>query len=423
MTIGPKILISAYACSPKYGSEPGMGWNWVNQLSEHFEIWVLTDEYYAKDCREFLTTQGIKKTKLHIVGISRPGGRHRIYSYFWLHYLTQNLWQRKAFKVAQDLHASERFDLIHQLNMIGYREPGYLWQLDNIRHYIWGPIGGHVQMPAAFLTSLDFKSRFVYGLRNIINAIQMVCLPRVRKAMRRADVLFAATRADANAIARIHNRTAILLSETGTSINMERVPERKYVDDSRSLEIIWSGALIGRKALPLGLKGLEMARKLKPDLRVRLTIVGDGPCRSALEKTAVRLGVADLCVWTGWIPHNQALDKLLEADVLLFTSLQEASSTVVPEALMHGIPVICHDACGFGEMVTDRCGIKIPMTNPESSISGFADAILLLERDRSRLAELADGALARAKEITWEINSDVILNEYKKLLNITLGGK
>jgi len=27
-----KILLSAYACEPKKGSEPGVGWNWAIQI-------------------------------------------------------------------------------------------------------------------------------------------------------------------------------------------------------------------------------------------------------------------------------------------------------------------------------------------------------------------------------------------------------
>lgn len=418
MTTAPKILISAYACSPKYGSEPGMGWNWVNQISEHFDTWVLTDEYYAKDCREYLATSDIEKPKLHIVGIQRPGGRHRIYGYFWLHYLTQNLWQRTAFRAAKDLHKRERFDLIHQLNMIGYREPGYLWQLDDSIPFFWGPIGGYAQMPRMFLPFLNIKDRLVYGLRNVLNAWQMKHLKRVRSAMQRADVLFGATRVDVEAICRVHGRRAILLNETGTSLERGngRLPLQKFADATRSLELVWSGVFLGRKALPLGLYALARARKQEPNLRVRLTIVGDGPCGPTWKHLSEDLGVADWCVWTGWLSHDQALEQTLAADAMLFTSLQEAASTVVPEALMYGIPVICHDACGFGGMVTDSCGIKIPIADPETSIKGFTDAILLLAKDRGLLSVLSNGALVRAKELTWKNQMKILLAQYEQVL-------
>ena len=37
-----KIFISAYTCEPYKGSEPGIGWSFVNELSKYHEVHVLT---------------------------------------------------------------------------------------------------------------------------------------------------------------------------------------------------------------------------------------------------------------------------------------------------------------------------------------------------------------------------------------------
>ena len=38
-----KILLSAYACEPNRGSEPGVGWNWALQLNKlGYDIKVVT---------------------------------------------------------------------------------------------------------------------------------------------------------------------------------------------------------------------------------------------------------------------------------------------------------------------------------------------------------------------------------------------
>ena len=36
------ILLSAYACEPDRGSEPGVGWNWVRHLARDHDVWVIT---------------------------------------------------------------------------------------------------------------------------------------------------------------------------------------------------------------------------------------------------------------------------------------------------------------------------------------------------------------------------------------------
>ncbi len=36
------ILISAYACRPGEGSEPGLGWNPIQEVAKYHNVWVLT---------------------------------------------------------------------------------------------------------------------------------------------------------------------------------------------------------------------------------------------------------------------------------------------------------------------------------------------------------------------------------------------
>jgi len=37
-----RILVSAYACEPDQGSEPGVGWHWVDQISRDNDVWAIT---------------------------------------------------------------------------------------------------------------------------------------------------------------------------------------------------------------------------------------------------------------------------------------------------------------------------------------------------------------------------------------------
>jgi hypothetical protein len=37
-----KILISAYACEPNKGSEPGVGRSWLVELAKYHRVWVIT---------------------------------------------------------------------------------------------------------------------------------------------------------------------------------------------------------------------------------------------------------------------------------------------------------------------------------------------------------------------------------------------
>ena len=37
-----RVLISAYACEPNKGSEPGIGWNMTKQIARYHEVWIIT---------------------------------------------------------------------------------------------------------------------------------------------------------------------------------------------------------------------------------------------------------------------------------------------------------------------------------------------------------------------------------------------
>ena len=37
-----RVLMSAYACEPNKGSEPGVGWNWAIQMANWNEVYVIT---------------------------------------------------------------------------------------------------------------------------------------------------------------------------------------------------------------------------------------------------------------------------------------------------------------------------------------------------------------------------------------------
>ena len=43
------VLINAYAVSPAWGSEPGMGWNWVSNLARYCNLYVITEGEWKKE--------------------------------------------------------------------------------------------------------------------------------------------------------------------------------------------------------------------------------------------------------------------------------------------------------------------------------------------------------------------------------------
>jgi len=187
-------------------------------------------------------------------------------------------------------------------------------------------------------------------------------------------------------------------------------------DGRRPLRLVWSGLHIGRKALPLLLAAAEDLKRESAQPRFELKILGGGTQSAAWRALSRKLGIDELLTWSGQIPRQRALEEMRDADVFVFTGLQEGTSTVVMEALALGLPVICHDACGMGVAVNNTCGIKVPMNGPRASQSGFAAAIRSLLADPRRVQDLSAGALARAKELSWDQKARQIAAVYNAVL-------
>ncbi len=404
-----RILLVAHSCRPEIGSEPTVGWNRALAAAEHYATWVLCDEEYNRAAIELYLARNGAIENLQFVYV--PPGRadrllRRISGSFYLHY---NLWHRRAFKLARVLHQKQRFDLVHQVNLCGFREPGYTWRLD--APFVWGPVGGTQNYPWRFLPAAGMSGALGEAVRNVLNLWQVRFARRVGKAARRAEVFLAANSSNACALAPRRGSMPQIMLETGAP-DFGELPPRKF-DGKGALRILWSGVFEHRKALHLL---LEAIAALPSDVRVELRILGRGPLEQRWRKLAHRLNVERYCQWLGWIDRDQTLAEYLWADVFAFTSLRDLTGNVVVESLAAGTPVVCFDHQGAGEVVTSLCGLKIPVTTPARAVRELRETIVRLCRNRQELEQLSQGARQRAADYTWQRQSERMSEVYAQVL-------
>ena len=111
--------------------------------------------------------------------------------------------------------------------------------------------------------------------------------------------------------------------------------------------------LIPMKRVHLALEALAELRRR--DLRLPLTIVGDGPERSALEARAQTLGLGSNVSFTGMVPPSEVGRRLAEMDVMLFPARAEGFGLTAVEALATGVPVVaCTDGGGVLDIVPEQ---------------------------------------------------------------------
>ena len=213
------ILINAYAVNPYWGSEQGMGWNWVINIARYCNVYVITEGEFKDNIEEAVMLLP-QKDNLHFYYNPLPDKvRQMCWNQGdWRFYWYYRKWQQKTLQIAKGIIADNRIDVVHQLNMIGFREPGYLWKIEGIP-FVWGPIGGMELMPLSFLKGTSMSQYIKVWVKNVINDWQRKHHPRVLQAIHRASALIAATKGCADVIREYHHRDVVLINETGCGQN------------------------------------------------------------------------------------------------------------------------------------------------------------------------------------------------------------
>ncbi len=387
-----------------------MGWNRAVQSARFCDTWVICEERdFAPDIARYIEQHGaiaglkfcfVAKTRFEAALARVPG----------LYYLSYNLWHRRAYRAAVRLHAEVGFDVVHQATRSGYREPGYLWRLD--APFIWGPLGGTQSYPWRFLGEAGLKGARREIFRNVFNTLQLHLSLRVRRAAQRADAVLAGNSTIRRDLEGAFGIKTTTLLDTGLPGRARRGPRAATAD--RPLRLLWSGIVEPRKALTLLIKALA---RLPAEARYELRILGQGSQRRRCERLARELGVEPHCRWLGWVPLAQVTEQYDWADVFVFTSLQDTTGTVVCEALGAGLPVVCLDHQGVGDLVDDSCGVKISVTTPREVVAGLGAAISKLARDRDLCRQLGDGAVRRARRCEWSYLAERTVDVYREVLS------
>jgi len=143
--------------------------------------------------------------------------------------------------------------------------------------------------------------------------------------------------------------------------------------------VVW-GRLDQRSRTELALEALAILSSAgRP---IPLTVIGDGPSRTALERRAEQLGVAPQVKFVGSIPADQARVHLARADVLLFAGKMECSAAAAMEALVIGVPVVaCWDSGAAVGVVPQSGAGRLCLPAAEA----LAESVLHLIADKDRL--------------------------------------
>ncbi|MGH7837659.1 MAG: glycosyltransferase family 4 protein [Steroidobacteraceae bacterium] len=403
-----RILISAYACEPHKGSEPGIGWNWVREIARFNEVWVITRENNRPAIEAAARADGLGNVHWNFFDLPRwsrfwKKGHRGVHLYYYL-------WQLAGHSVARRLASQVKFDLAHHVTFGQYWMPSLIARLGI--PFILGPLGGGESAPTSFTRAMEWPGWGFERTRELVRGSAELN-PRVRSAIRRAALCLASTAQTADRLrdlgcrrVRIHSCCGLPEEDIAA---LAAVPQRH----SAPFRMFSGGALYGWKGFHLGL--LAFARFQASGPPGEYWIFGDGPQRRPLEKQAQQLGVADRVRFLGAVPRARLLDELASCDLLVHPSLHDSGGWICAEAMAAGRPVICLDLGGPALQVTEETGIKIAADDPQRAVASIAEAMRTLALNPELRIAMGETARRRIRdEFAWRRKGEALAGFYRE---------
>jgi glycosyltransferase involved in cell wall biosynthesis len=216
----------------------------------------------------------------------------------------------------------------------------------------------------------------------------------VRWALRTSDEIVAISSYTAREIARFANVHVRVIPYTlGFT---ESAPVRRPAGDG-SFRILFVGRLVERKGVT---HLVDAVGQLPSAVHARLTVIGEGPERSALEAQAAAAGLDGRIDFRGRVDDKDLQDAFAAADVLVLPSIVDARGdteglgVVLLEAMSCGVPVVGSRAGGITDIIEDEeSGLLVPPADPAL----LAMALERLARDPALAARLGAAGERRVR--------------------------
>jgi len=391
-----RILVSAIACHPHWGSEAHVGWSVVKALAPRHELTVLTHVAAVPDLQAACREQP-SLAKVRFVGIGKKTEWHpnrllaRLQSW-WLY----TSWCREARQAALDLTRSEHYDVGHHVTYATWRQASPLSGIDI--PWVLGPVGGAEEIPRNFLNTLSASARLFELLRGMSTAVSKRS-SRLRESLRSVSFVLAST-----------PETRDLLAAMGVPAARMRIAPAIFMPDDRiklfksdrpknhspHLRIFAGGNLEGRKGLALALRALSRLR----DRGVPFTFIfaGYGPELLHLKKLATKLSLhPPLVTFRDSLPLDEYRQAVHSSDVYLLPSLRESGGLTLGEAMLGGCVPVVVKAGGPGLLVNPDCGYAFEPDSPEHLVEQMTDTLQRLWQDADHWKLLSGNAVTRAE--------------------------
>jgi len=404
-----KVLLSAYACEPNKGSEPGVGWRWAMGLASRVGLHVLTREsnrVAIENALDSLSSESPLKSATFVYhDLSKPllwlkkRGLLPTMAYY-------ALWQWSASK--RFAHLADEADVIHHLTFCTLLCPGF-WKPKKAK-FVIGPIGAPLVNPHYY--ALFGPQERLQRLRGWLME-RYHWLPWLDQLLKRASAIVPANSDTKKLLEKQPYRIQATMLDTGAP---ESSITTKQDSPDGVFRMMYAGQLEWRKGLELSLRALAKVSTSSTS-PWEFHIFGKGPDMARLQGMAEELKIAERVTFHGAVPQAELMNRFGRLDAFLFTSIRDTSAGVNLEAMAHGLPIICIAHQGVGDITDEACAERVEPGTIEVTVQALANSIIRMAENPIRRQQLGLAAATRAKTtFSWDEKFDRMVQVYEEAI-------
>jgi len=383
------ILATAYDIDPYKGSESATGWNFIYQISRFNKVIAITRKNNQESIDKYIKEFNIDQSNMKFYYYDLPywmrfwkkGARgSSLYFYLWQMFMPIFI---KINKID--------FDIAHNVNFHADAFPTFLWMLG--KPTIWGTINHNEKIPSQYLSSNKaiIKENIKWNIKKLLWNFDIFIF-----LARKKSTIILGGNSSVQLRLKIKTERFISLSQVGSiENNFTRIIKNKF-------NILVVGRFLTIKSFDIAIKSFAKFlnnNKLQND--ISLIIVGKGPKEKELKQLVRDLDIEEHVVFINWIDKKN-LDVIYQNSSLFLFPSHEGAGMVVVEALSFGLPVVCFNNYGPGELADDSCGTRINYSSYETSVIDFSEALQELYENKEKYLQLSDGAIQKfKKEYEW----------------------
>jgi len=403
--------MSAYQCGPGMGSVSQIGWEWYSRMSRKATVTLVT---HVRN-RKSLTQAGAPLPGTEVIYIDTEwfaGPLYKVASRVFhssehavFLISSADFFVYDAAALRQLRNRGKEWDIVHAVTPVSPVAATRLHQLG--LPLIVGPWNGGLQSPATFPEIMSADSGWVYKIRNAGRVFD-----RWIQCTKKAACILSATKSTDATVPGV--RTVRMLENGVDLATFQPAPAASTPRDG--LRVVFVGRLIPVKGVSML---LEAVAQVRGEIPLRLTIIGDGPTRSALEKESAERSLTDIVRFTGGLSLPEVARQMRLADVFCLPSVRESGGAVLLESMASGVPVIAVNYGGPAELVDDDVGRVLSAAGKDALIGDLTKALIDAWRNPGEWKRKGERGRLRAKSsYGWDARMDSALELYANLAGV-----